>query len=81
MEAEDAVLHRILVTLAKETVMDLEMEDNMMEMQGVREILCVAVIIVNSLDIITMKRMIVVKNLDSQKSFIKLQVTFGHDLL
>ena len=65
----------------KETVMDLEMEDNMMDMQGVREILCVEVIIVNSLDITTMKRMIVVKNLDSQKSFIKLQVTFGHDLL
>ena len=78
---EDVVPLRIPVMKVRETVMDLEMEDNMMEMQGVREILCVAVIIVNSLDIITMKRMIVVKNLDSQKSFIKLQVTFGHDLL
>ena len=78
---EDAVHQKFPATMVRETVMVLEMEDNMMDMQGVREILCVAVIIVNSLDITTMKRMIVVKNLDSQKSFIKLQVTFGHDLL
>ena len=81
IKEEDVVLLRIRVMKEGETVMVLEMEDNMMDMQGVREILCVAVIIVNSLDITTMKRMIVVKNLDSQKSFIKLQVTFGHDLL
>ena len=81
IKEEDVVLLRIRVMKERETVMVLEMEDNMMDMQGVREILCVAVIIVNSLDIITMKRMIVVKNLDSQKSFIKLQVRFGNDLL
>ena len=81
IRGEDVVLQRIHVMREKETVMDLEMEDNMMDMQGVREILCVEAIIVNSLELTTMKRMIVAKNLDSQKSFIKLQVRFGHDLL
>ena len=49
----------------KETVMDLEMEVSMMDMQDVKEILCVEVTIVNSLDIITMKRMIAVKSQDN----------------
>ena len=38
MEAEDAVLHRILVTLVKETVMDLEMEDSMMDMKDAGQV-------------------------------------------
>ena len=67
IKEEDVVLQRILVMKEKETVMDLEMEDNMMDMQDVREILCVAATIVNSLDTIIMKKMIAVKNQNQNK--------------
>ena len=68
IRGEDVVLLRIHVMREKETVMDLEMEDNMMDMQGVREILCVEAIIVNSLELITMKKMIAVRNQNQKKS-------------
>ena len=68
IRGEDVVLQRIHVMREKETVMDLEMEDNMMDMQGVREILCVEAIIVNSLELITMKKMIAVRNQNQKKS-------------
>jgi len=64
IKEEDVVLQRILVMKEKETVMDLVMEVNMMDTEDVREILCVEATIVNNLDIITMKRMIAVKNQD-----------------
>ena len=65
IKEEDVVLQRTLVMKEKETVMDLEMEVNMMDTEDVREILCVEATIVNNLDIITMKRMIAVKNQDN----------------
>ena len=68
IRGEDVVLQRIHVMREKETVMDLEMEDNMMDMQGVREILGVEAIIVNSLELITMKKMIAVRNQNQKKS-------------
>ena len=68
IRGEDVVLLRIHVMREKETVMDLEMEDNMMDMQGVREILYVEAIIVNSLELITMKKMIAVRNQNQKKS-------------
>ena len=68
IRGEDVVLLRIHVMREKETVMDLEMEDNMMDMQGVREILCVEAIIVNSLELTTMKKMIAVRNQNQKKS-------------
>jgi len=38
MEAEDAVIQIILVTLVKETVMDLEMEDSTMETKAASKV-------------------------------------------
>jgi len=38
MEAEDAVIQIILVTLVKETVMDLEMEDSTMETEAASKV-------------------------------------------
>jgi len=38
MEAEDAVIQTILVTLVKETVMDLEMEDSTMEIEAASKV-------------------------------------------
>ena len=63
METEDVVHHRTPVMKEKETVMDLVTEVNMMVMLAAREILCVAVTTVRSLDTITMRRMIAVKDL------------------
>jgi len=46
----------------KEIVMDLMMVDNMMDIEDVREILCVAATIVNSSEYIFMRRMTVVSS-------------------
>ena len=62
-KAEGAVHLRILVMKERVTVMDQVMEVVMMAMQGVKENLCVGVIIVKSLENIITKKMIVVKNL------------------
>ena len=63
MEAEDAVLHRILVTLAKETVMDLEMEDSMMDMKDAGQVQFVVATIASIMDCIFILKMIAVKSL------------------
>jgi len=62
IKAEGAVLQRTLVMKERVTVMDLLMEVVMMAMQGVKEFLCVAVIIVRSLVPTTTTRMTVVRN-------------------
>jgi len=63
-KVEGVVLLRTLVMKERVTVMDLVMEVVMMAMQDAKENLCVVVIIVNSLVLTTMKRMIVVRNLN-----------------
>jgi len=62
MMERDVVLQRILVMKVRETVMDLLMEVNMMAMQDVNLVLCVAATIVESLDCTIMRRMIVVRD-------------------
>jgi len=62
IKAEGAVLQRTLVMKERVTVMDLLMEVVMMAMQGVKENLCVAVIIVRSLVLTTTTKMTVVRN-------------------
>ena len=60
--AEDVVLRRVHVMKEKEIVMDLMMVDNMMDIEDVREILCVAPTIVNSSEYIFMRKMTVVSS-------------------
>ena len=62
--AEDVVLQRSPVRKERETVMDLLTVVNMTAMQGVREILSVEVIIVNSLAITITRKMTAVRSLD-----------------
>ena len=59
---EDAALLRIHVMKEKVIVMDQVMGVNMMVMMVVKEILCVEVTIVRSLDITTMRRMTAVRS-------------------
>ena len=63
MEAEDAVIQTILVTLVKETVMDLEMEDSMMDMKDASQVQFVAATIASIMDCIFILKMIAVKSL------------------
>lgn len=63
---DDAALPRILVMRVKGIVMDQEMEVVMMDTKAVREILFVEAITACNLASSTMKRMIVVKNLQLQ---------------
>ena len=60
--ARDVVHQRTPVMRVSVTVMALLMEVNMMVMPAVKEILCVAATIVESLACISMRRMTVVKN-------------------
>ena len=59
--AGDVVLQRTLVMRERETVMDLVTEDNMMDMQGVRETWSVVVTTARSSDITTTRRMTAVR--------------------
>ena len=61
--AGDAALLRILAMKEKVTVMERWMEGLMMETKGAKVPLCVAVIIVKSLEHTTMRRMIAVRDL------------------
>ena len=63
MEAEDAVIQIILVTLVKETVMDLEMEDSMMDMKDAGQVQFVVATIASIMDCIFILKMIAVKSL------------------
>ena len=54
----------------RETVMDLVMEEVMMAMLDVKEVLSVAAIIVNNLELIIMKRMTAAKNHRLQMAWI-----------
>ena len=60
--ARDAALLRIHVMKVRETVMDLEMEVSMMDIEDVKEILFVAPTIVYSLEPTSIPRMTVVKD-------------------
>jgi len=61
MMVGDVVLLSNLVRRERETVTDLVMEANMMDMLGVRETSCVGAIIVSSLDSIIMQKMTAVR--------------------
>ena len=60
--AGDVVLQRTLVRRERETVMDLVTEDNMMDMQGVRETWSVVVTTARSSEPITTLKMIAVRS-------------------
>ena len=62
MTARDAALQRIRVMKEKETVMDLEMEDNMMDTEDAREILCVDPTTVFNLELTSIPRMTAVRD-------------------
>jgi len=79
IKAEGAVLQRTLVMKERVTVMDLLMEVVMMAMQGVKENLCVAVIIVRSLVPTITTRMTVVRN-QNQRNQLPLQHPHQHHL-
>ena len=66
MGPEDAALQIILVMKEKVIVMDLVMVVNMMAMLDVKELSCVEVIIVRSLELITMRKMTVVSSRQNQ---------------
>ena len=63
---EDVALLRIHVMKEKVIVMDLVMVVNMMAMPDVKELSCVEVIIVRSLELITMRKMTVVSSRQNQ---------------
>jgi len=62
LTARDVVLQRIRVMKEKETVMDLEMEDNMMNTEDVREILYVDPTTVFNLELTFIPKMTAVRD-------------------
>ena len=66
IKEEDAALLRIHVAKEKGTVMDQVMGVSMMAIMDAKELSCVAVIIVRSLELITMRKMTVVNSHQNQ---------------
>lgn len=76
LTARDVALQRIRVMKEKETVTDQEMEDNMMDTEGVREILCVDPTIVFNLELTSIPRMTAVRGHSAPLSASQTVATF-----